>query len=63
MEPSEIGEAFNSLKASGKVLNFGVSNMNPMQMKLLQSGLDCELVANQVQMSVCHTRMIDSGLM
>lgn len=61
MEPSEIGEAFNSLKASGKVLNFGVSNMNPMQMKLLQSGLDCELVANQVQMSVCHTRMIDSG--
>ena len=61
MEPDEIGEAFNSLKASGKVLNFGVSNMNPMQMKLLQSGLDCELVANQVQMSVCHTSMVDAG--
>lgn len=61
MEPDEIGEAFNMLKTSGKVLNFGVSNMNPMQMKLLQSGLDCELVANQVQMSVCHTKMIDSS--
>ena len=62
MEPEEVGEAFNKLKAEGKVLNFGVSNMNPYQMQLLQSGLDCEICANQVQMSVCHTPMIDSGI-
>lgn len=62
MDPCEIGEAFNILKASGKVLNFGVSNMNPMQMQLLQSGLDCNLVANQVQFSVCHTPMINHGI-
>ncbi|MGN0915706.1 MAG: aldo/keto reductase family oxidoreductase [Succinivibrio sp.] len=61
MEVEEVGEAFNTLRESGKVLNFGVSNMNPMQMKLLRSGMDSPIVANQVQMSVCHTPMIDSG--
>lgn len=60
MDPSEIGEAFNQLRASGKVLNFGVSNMNPMQMKYLQSGLDCAICANQVQLSVCHTPMLNA---
>ena len=61
MEPDEIGEAFNTLRQSGKVLNFGVSNFNPYQMRLLQSGLDMPLVANQVQMSICHTVMFNAG--
>ena len=61
MDPSEIGEAFNKLLSDGKVLNFGVSNMNPMQMKYLKSGLDCPICANQVQLSVCHTPMINAG--
>lgn len=61
MDPEEVGEAFSKLHQDGKVLNFGVSNMNPMQMKYLQSGLDFKLCANQVQMSVCHAYMVDSG--
>ena len=59
MEPCEVGEAFNELKTSGKVLNFGVSNMNPMQMELLQSGIDYKISVNQVQLSICHTPMLN----
>ncbi|MBO6258605.1 MAG: aldo/keto reductase [Succinivibrio sp.] len=59
MEPEEVGEAFNTLYKSGKVLNFGVSNMNRYQMELLSSGLDMPLTANQMQLSVCHTMMFD----
>lgn len=36
MEPSEIAEAFDLLKSQGKVLDFGVSNQNPMMMELLK---------------------------
>lgn len=62
MEPEEVGEAFNQLYKEGKVLNFGVSNMNPLQMELLQQGLDFKICANQVQFSVCHTPMINQGI-
>ncbi|SKA69608.1 Predicted oxidoreductase [Succinivibrio dextrinosolvens DSM 3072] len=61
MEPDEIGEAFNQLHAEGKVLSFGVSNMNPMQMKLLKTGLDFPIAANQVQLSICHTPMLNAS--
>ena len=30
MEPEEVAETFVALKASGKVLHFGVSNQNSM---------------------------------
>ena len=33
MEPDEVAEAFEELHKSGKVLEFGVSNQNPIQMK------------------------------
>ena len=36
MEPSEIAEAFDLLKSQGKVLDFGVSNQNPVMMELLK---------------------------
>ncbi|MGN1281276.1 MAG: aldo/keto reductase family oxidoreductase [Succinivibrio sp.] len=62
LDPEEVGEAFNTLKTQGKVLNFGVSNMNPMQIRLLKSGLDCELVTDQLQLSICHTPMIDAAV-
>lgn len=62
MEPEEVGEAFNTLLKQGKVLNFGVSNMNPMQMEFLKSGLDMSIAANQVQFSICHTPMLNAGL-
>jgi aryl-alcohol dehydrogenase-like predicted oxidoreductase len=32
----EVAEAFDILQSSGKVRHFGVSNQNPMQIKLLK---------------------------
>ena len=61
MEPEEVARAFDSLKASGKVRHFGVSNQSPYQMELLQSCLDMPLCANQLQLSIMHSPMISSG--
>lgn len=61
MEPEEVNEAFEELKNAGKVLSFGVSNMNPTQMALLQSGLSMPLQANQVQLSLAHTPLFDAN--
>ena len=62
MEPEEVGEAFDKLKASGKVRSFGVSNENRFQMELLRSGLSENLSANQIQMSLVHCPVIDAGI-
>ena len=62
VEPQEVAKAFNELKESGKVRNFGVSNQNPYQMELLQSYLDMPLCANQLQLSIMHATMIQSGI-
>ena len=50
--PEEAAQAFDRLKQSGKVLNFGVSNFTPMQFETLQSYLDIPLATNQVEISV-----------
>ncbi|HET7578117.1 MAG TPA: aldo/keto reductase [Bacillales bacterium] len=62
MEPEEVAEAFTTLKESGKVRYFGVSNQNPMQMELLKRELKDDLIVNQLQLSIVHTPMIDAGL-
>lgn len=62
MEPDEVAEAFDTLAASGKVRHFGVSNQNSLQMELLARSLHQPIIANQLQMSVMCTGMIDSGL-
>ena len=62
MEPEDVAKAFDMLKSSGKVRNFGVSNQNPYQMQLLQQYLDMPLCANQLQMSIMHAPMIHAGL-
>ena len=62
MEPEEVARAFDELKTKGKVRHFGVSNQNPSQMQLLQSCLDMPLCANQLQFSIMHAPMIQSGL-
>ena len=62
MEPDEVEEAFQILKKSGKVLNFGVSNMNRYQMEFLGDRLSDSLAVNQLQMSVAHTPLIDAGI-
>lgn len=62
MEPKEIAEAFNELYEAKKVKYFGVSNMNPYQMQLIQKYLKFPLVINQLQFSLVHAGMIDSGI-
>lgn len=61
MEPEEIAGAFNKLYEEGKVREFGVSNMNPMMISLLQEYVPEPFVANQVQMSCAFTPMFDSA--
>ncbi|HAK1570519.1 TPA: aldo/keto reductase family oxidoreductase [Listeria monocytogenes] len=60
-EPEEIAAAFTELEKSGKVRHFGVSNQNPGQIELLKKYVDQELIANQLQFSIMHTGMIDTG--
>ncbi|MFZ7944220.1 aldo/keto reductase [Neobacillus sp. 19] len=62
MEPAEVAEAFEELQTSGKVKYFGVSNHNPAQIELLQKYIPYKLVVNQLQFSIAHTPMIDSGI-
>ena len=61
MEPEEVNRAFNKLYDEGKVLNFGVSNMNRYQIDLLQSKTDRPILVDQLQMSIIHTPLIDAG--
>lgn len=62
MEPEEVAEAFDILKSSGKVRNFGVSNHNPMQIELLKTAVKEPLIANQLQFSITEAGMVTSGM-
>ncbi|MBS4762204.1 aldo/keto reductase [Carnobacteriaceae bacterium zg-ZUI252] len=62
MDAQEVAEAFDTLKSSGKVRYFGVSNQNRYQMEYLQHFWKESLVVNQLQFSPAHTPLIDSGL-
>lgn len=61
MEPAEIAEAFDLLRSQGKVIDFGVSNQNPMMMALIQKDVNQPLVANQLQLSAAFTPSFDAG--
>lgn len=61
MEPEEVAEAFERLETSGKVRYFGVSNQNSMQIELLNKYCDNKIVTNQLQLSIAHCDIIDSG--
>ena len=62
VEPEEVAEAFDKLYSSGKVRNFGVSNQNPMQIRLLQKFLNQPIIANQLQLSITNSTMISAGI-
>ena len=62
MDLDEVQEAFSKLYDEGKVLSFGVSNMNRFQLELLQSGISFPIVADQMQMSLAHTPLVDEGI-
>ena len=60
-EPEEVAAVFDELKSSGKIRHFGVSNHNPMQMRLLRKHLSVPLVANQLQFGLGHASMVAEG--
>ncbi|WP_308468531.1 aldo/keto reductase [Rathayibacter soli] len=62
VEPDEVAAAFDSLQASGKVRNFGVSNQTPGQVELLKRSVNQPLAFNQMQLSITHAPMIAAGV-
>jgi predicted oxidoreductase len=62
VEPAEVAEAFDELHAAGKVLTFGVSNHTAAQLALLRAHVRQPIVVNQLQFSLLHTVLIDSGI-
>lgn len=62
VEPEEVAEAFEQLEKAGKVRYFGISNMKPMQIELLQKYIKQPLVVNQLQVSAAHSSMISNGV-
>ncbi len=62
VEPEEVAEAFDTLKASGKVRHFGVSNHTPGQMEVLKTALRQNLRFNQVQLSLTHAPLFAQGI-
>ena len=62
MEPDEIAEAFDELHTAGKVLEFGVSNQNPLQMKRIARASKYPLAANQIQLSVAFAPAFEAML-
>jgi len=62
MDITEISEAFTELQKSKKVRYFGVSNMNQVQIELLQKTLKQNLLFNQLQFSLVHSILVDEGV-
>lgn len=62
MEEEEVAEAFELLERSGKVRYFGVSNQNSMQLELMNKYCNNKILINQLQFSIAHCGIIDSGL-
>ncbi|WP_294578623.1 aldo/keto reductase family oxidoreductase [uncultured Thomasclavelia sp.] len=58
----EVAAAFDELYESKKVRYFGVSNHTPLQIELLQKYSKYPIIINQLQLSIVHSVMIDSGL-
>ena len=61
MESDQVAEAFDLLYKQGKVRDFGVSNQNPMMMKLLKKDVKQPLTVNQLQLSAAFTPGFESG--
>lgn len=62
MDGEEIAEAFDILKKSGKVKQFGVSNFNGAQISYLRATCSHPLLVNQMQLSIAHAGMIRQGM-
>lgn len=63
MEPEEVAEAFDKLKTTGKVRNFGVSNMSSSQIKLLQTYCSDPIIVNQLELSLKRIDWLEQGVL
>lgn len=61
MNPEEVASAFTSLKNSGKVREFGVSNFRPSQLTALQRACPMPLIVNQVEISLANLTAFEDG--
>lgn len=59
MDPHELARVFESLRAAGKVLHFGVSNHSPSQLALLHQFHP--LVAHQIELSPLQPGALHDG--
>jgi len=63
MSTDEIAGAFETLKSSGKVVRFGVSNFSTSQYDLLQSALPDPLLVNQVEINLHNIDALNNGVL
>ena len=63
MHAGEVAEAFATLKSSGKVAHFGVSNFSTSQVDLLQSALTEPLLINQVEINIHNIDAFENGVL
>jgi len=59
MDPDELANTFEGLRAAGKVLHFGVSNHAPSQLALLNNRIG--LATNQIELSPVHLNALADG--
>lgn len=62
VEPEDVARAADDLYRSGKVRYFGVSNHTASQIALLQKYMQQPIVANQVELNILHSYLIDEGV-
>ena len=61
MDHNETGRALDDLVSSGKVREVGVSNFKPWDFNLLQSGMNIQLVTNQIELSLSTNDAFTNG--
>ncbi len=59
----EVGAAFDALRSSGKVAEFGVSNYPAENLRTLQSSLSVRLQVNQVEINIHNTEALENGVL
>ena len=62
IEPEEVARALDELHSGGKVRYFGVSNHTASQIAFLQKHISQPIVANQVELNLLHSYLIDEGV-
>lgn len=60
-DPDEVARAFQQLRQSGKVREFGLSNARPSFVTMLQKHLPMKLQVNQIELNLLHFDPLTDG--